>query len=280
MTPSELKKLLYDYGITPVRSRGQHFLLDESVVRAMVAAAGIEKGMHVVEIGPGPGILTAELLQAGADVVGIEIDITLARLLRDRFRGATFRLLEGDAARFSNARLSEEFGGAAYRVVANLPYGITSETLIKYLSEKPLPESLTVMIQREVADRIMAEPGEMSALAVFVQTLGEPRRVINVPAAKFFPPPKVSSTVVHIRLKSREERAAFFAGLAPEHFFALVRIGFAGKRKKLKNCLSGPISASKIDAAEVFSAAKVSPDLRPEDLAIEDWRRLAVALRQ
>ncbi|MEK9152316.1 MAG: rRNA adenine dimethyltransferase family protein, partial [Patescibacteria group bacterium] len=229
-------------------------------------------------------------LRAGADVVGIEIDITLARLLRDRFRGATFRLLEGDALALPNARYAEEFGGAPYRLVANLPYGITSETIIKFLGQEPLPTSLTVMVQREVADRILAEPGDMSALAVFVQTLGEPSRLVNVPAAKFFPPPKVSSTAVHIRVRTPQERAAFFGPLNREHFFGLVRSGFAGKRKKLKNSLSnvipdGPASRSgiqdkKTGLQQSFEAAKVDPNLRPEDLSVDDWRRLAISLRQ
>ncbi|MEY4745065.1 MAG: hypothetical protein RL272_1010, partial [Candidatus Parcubacteria bacterium] len=175
MDANELRDLLAPYGIRPVKDRGQHFLLDDRVVERMADAAGVAAGERVVEIGPGPGILTSVLLGRGAEVVAIELDLKLRSLLQARF-GADprFRLLEGDVRSFSNGDIASRFsaadgGPAAYKVVANLPYNITTDVLRKFLLEPPMPSSVTVMVQREVADRILAQAGDMSALAVFVR---------------------------------------------------------------------------------------------------------------
>lgn len=276
MTVSELKELLARFEATPVRSRGQHFLLDESAVAALADAAGIGRGSAVLEIGPGPGILTAELLRRGADLTAVELDRKMCALLRHRFIEKKFTLIQGDIIEIKSQVLSGL--GSGYALVANLPYNITSETLVGFLTEEPKPRSLTLMVQREVADRVLAKPKNMSSLAVLVQTYGEPSRVRNVPAGAFYPPPEVDSSVIHIRVKTPAEIAAFFAGVPAETYFALVKAAFAARRKQLKNSLDDFFFRHGRDAGDVFGAAKVAPTARPEELTLEDWKSLAKAL--
>jgi len=282
MNPAELKQLIEPFGIRPIHGRGQNFLLDESVVAAMVQAAGIGPSDAVVEIGPGPGILTAALLNRGAEVVAIEIDRKLCALLRHRFTGPAFHLLEGDALSFSNAELLRSFagrdGGGDYRVVANLPYAITSPVLEKFLFHEPRPSRLTLMLQREVTDRILAGRGEMSSLAVMVQTLGRPKKVLDISRHVFFPSPKVDSSVIHIDLKSRTELDGFFGALPRERYFTVVRRAFSQKRKQLKNSLM-EIAGSRQVLENALIKAKIDPRSRPEDLLPADWAELVSALQ-
>ncbi len=296
MTPTELRNLLEPLGIRPLKDRSQHFLLDEKVVTAMVDAAGVEEGTPVLEIGPGPGILTADLLRRGADVVAIEIDKKLCTVLRERF-GAykNFHLIEGDVLdphlvipgltrdperkkvfpNVSGSRVKPgmTIEGHGMTVVANLPYAITSAILQKFLLESPAPSSITVMIQKEVADRILAKPGDMSSLAVLVQTFTRVQRVRNVAAGAFFPPPKVVSTVIHMERRSDEELAAFFGTIPSQRYFDIVRRAFSERRKQLRNSLK---IFAKIEKALV--EAKIAPSARPEELSIAQWSALARAL--
>ncbi len=281
MDRAELEQLIGPYGIRPIHGRGQNFLLDEGVVRAMADAAGIGPASRVVEIGPGPGILTRELLARGAEVVAIELDKKLCSLLRDRFAGPRFRLIEGDALEIASADLAARFpaGAAGYQVVANLPYSITSAALEKFLFEEPKPDSVTVMIQREVADRILAGPGDMSSLAVAVQTLASPRRVVNVPRQAFFPSPEVDSAVIHMAIRPAAELRNFLKNSPSDHYFRVVRTAFAQRRKQLGNSLAG-LAVSPERLKNALAEAKISPRQRPEELTVEAWRDLASALEK
>ncbi len=282
MKAAELKKFLEDFGIRPLRGRGQNFLLDENVVAALAEAAGAGPGSAVVEIGPGPGILTEALLRRGAEVSAVEIDQKLCRLLRRRFSGPAFHLAEADVLDLSNSALAAGFSGpprgdGGYLVAANLPYAITSPVLQKFLLGSPRPASLTVMVQREVADRILAKAGDMSSLAVLVQTLGRPRRVLDVPRSAFLPPPRVDSAVIHIALKNDRELSDFFGNIPQDKYFAVVRQAFAAKRKQLKNTLKKSVPAGKY-LENAFVEAKISPAARPEELLPKDWIALVRAL--
>jgi len=284
MKSADIKKLLEQYGIRPLRGRSQNFLLDEAVVAAMVGAADVGPGSSVVEIGPGPGILTEMLLRSGAEVVAVEIDQKLCRLLRQRFSGPAFHLIESDILETANVRLAGSFAGparrsGAYVVVANLPYAITTLILEKFFFEEPRPASLTIMVQREVADRILAAPGDMSSLAVMVQSLGRPRRVLDVPRTAFLPAPRVDSTVIHIDLKKADEMSSFFGSVPADKFFAVVRRAFSQRRKQLKNTLKNFCSDPKMLENAMFKA-KINPSSRPEELAPKDWVALAAALNQ
>lgn len=279
MRASDLRAQLEAYGIRPLKDRSQNFLLDESAVAALAAAAGVRPGEALVEIGSGPGILTAELLKRGATVAAVELDPKLCRLLRERFPASAFRLIEGDALEIANAELSRAAGAGerGYRVAANLPYAITSATLEKFLLGEPKPRSLTLMLQREVADRILAKPGEMSSLAVLVQALARPRRVRDVPAGAFWPPPKVDSAIIHMDLKNDAELAQQFRNYPQDKFFRIVRAGFAGKRKQLKNSLRA-LSLPPEQLEKALTEAKISQTARPEELSVRQWSELVSKL--
>ncbi|MDD5251808.1 MAG: 16S rRNA (adenine(1518)-N(6)/adenine(1519)-N(6))-dimethyltransferase RsmA [Patescibacteria group bacterium] len=254
-------------------------MLDEKVTAMMAEAARITADSRVLEIGPGLGILTGELLRRGAEVVAVELDRRFANFVAEKFAGQKLRVETGDIHEFSNRRIASLFAapGEAYSVVANLPYSVTTAVLEKFMFEEPKPTSVTVMVQREVADRILAKPGDMSSLAVMVQALGEPRRVINVPADSFFPAPKVNSTVIHIRVKNPTELAAFFGGLSSEIFFRVVRAAFAAKRQQLRNSLSSLSRDKKLLEISLIEA-KINPHARPEELTLGQWVSLTLAL--
>lgn len=278
MRKQDLDELLATVGARPLKARGQHFLLDDAVVAKTVAAAGIKKGDTVLEIGPGPGILTAALLNAGARVIAVELDQKMVRLLETRFPGRDLRIVHGDILRTDIAALGIP-NGAEYVVVANIPYNITSPILEKFLTESPMPRSMTLMVQKEVADRILAKRGDMNALAVFVRTSARVERVMNVARGAFFPPPKVESSVIHIVHKSEKEMAVFFGPVQPKRYAEVVRAAFQGKRKQLANSLRA-VLPDKERLKKCFNKAKIAPSERPENLEIDDWRRLAEALQE
>lgn len=273
MDVNALKTLLADHGIDPLKARGQHFLLDGAVIEKMLAAADARAGDAVVEIGPGPGILTEALVAAGAGVVAVEIDPALADLVAARFDAAQVTVIRRDARRVPNAELLDALGNpASYKLVANLPYGITSETIVKFLREEPLPASVTLMVQREVADRVIASPPRMSALAVTVQLLSDATKVVNVPAGAFLPPPKVDSAVIHMSVHAFEGRERRVVDEA----LRLAHLAFRERRKQLKNTLAGTYPEERLNHA--FSAADIAPSERPERVSVAQWRRMADAL--
>jgi 16S rRNA (adenine1518-N6/adenine1519-N6)-dimethyltransferase len=277
MTPKEIIEFMRKNEVRPVHERGQHFLMDETAVEALADAAGIVPGQPVVEVGPGPGVLTAELLARGANVVAVEIDARFAEHLEKIFINKPFNLLRGDVLDMPNRDLAAAVGAnddGSYVVASNLPYCITSAALSKFLLNHPLPKSITVMIQREVADRLLAKSGEMSQLAVLVQTLGQPKKIRNVPRGAFKPAPKVDSAIVHIDVRQPLERAAFFGDIDSLRYSDLVRAGFSAPRKKLRNTLAAIFGSSEA-AEQALNQAKISPNSRPEELTPEEWLRLA-----
>jgi 16S rRNA (adenine1518-N6/adenine1519-N6)-dimethyltransferase len=284
MTPSELRTMLARHGIRPLRDRGQHFLLDERVVAVMAGAAAVAAGDRVLEIGPGPGILTAELLARGAEVAAVELDRKMCALLTDRFPSPRFHLIQGDILSFGNADLLTHFDNyrlptTDYKLASNLPYNITSAVIEKFLTREPKPSSMTVMVQREVADRILAKPGAMSSLAVMVRTYAIASRVVDVPPGAFLPPPAVRSSVIHMEVRTQSELAAFFGDVRPERYFSLVRTAFAGKRRQLANSLRGLFSGAD-ELKNALDSAKIDGRSRPEELGVSDWLALAANVRQ
>lgn len=275
MTPSELRSLLEERGIRPLKARGQHFLLDIAVVDAMVDAAAVSAGDRVVEFGPGPGILTEALLARGAEVVAVELDARLASLVEERFADAAVRVVRGDLRRTANRDLLAMFRTRGdYKVVANLPYGVTTDALLKIVREEPRPTSATVMVQREVADRLCAEPPAMSAIAVTVRTFATVSKVRNVPAGSFLPPPKVDSAVIHIDCS----RPRVAPGTDTDLLLRLAHAAFAAKRRQVRNSLSRLVPKERLEHA--FVDAKIVGSARPEELRVRDWERLVVALTQ
>jgi 16S rRNA (adenine1518-N6/adenine1519-N6)-dimethyltransferase len=277
LDPLAVRRTLRAEGLRPSRARSQNFLADPDVLQDILDLAAVVPEDRVLEIGPGLGILTGGLLEAGATVTAIELDRGLAAYLRDRFGEAIgsgrLQLIEGDA--LDQPLL--ELVPPPFDVVANLPYHVTSPTLHRLLGSSPRPRRLILMLQLEVAERIAATPGAMSYLAAFVQYHATVRIARRVPAAAFEPPPKVESAVVVL-----EPRPTVPLGApgceAEDRLWRLVQAGFRERRKMLRNVLSRqlPVDGPTVDAA--LAAVGIDGERRPQTVSIAEWLALLAAL--
>ncbi len=279
MKRDEIQKLCAEYGIVPSRSKGQNFLLDTSYCEAMVQTAGLTPDDVVVEIGPGFGVLTEKLIATGARVIAVELDKKLIPYLQNRFKDSVnFKLIEGDILRMTNDKL--QMTNASYKVVANLPYSITSPLLKMFLTAEHKPDQMVVMVQKEVAERICAQPGEMSLLALSVQYYANPCIVAYVPRATFYPVPEVDSAVIRIDIVAKNKKQETKNKRSDtknleQQVFQLARMAFAGKRKQLKNSLANGLHCSSGEVEAMLTQAGIDPMIRPQELSVEDWRQLA-----
>ncbi|HET9540445.1 MAG TPA: 16S rRNA (adenine(1518)-N(6)/adenine(1519)-N(6))-dimethyltransferase RsmA [Candidatus Limnocylindria bacterium] len=272
-TPGQLRRLLAAERLQPRRSLSQNFLTDGATLDTIVDAAELAAGDRVVEVGPGLGVLTRRLLKAGAAVVAVELDPRLAEWL-GRELGAVdgFSLVEADALTFDAA---SAFPGEPFKVVANIPYHITSPLLHGFLEGERPPELVVLLVQAEVAERIAAPPGQMSYLSVFAQNVAEVEIVTRVPAAAFEPAPTVDSAVLRLR---RRSTPVVPPGGQREPFYRLVQAGFRQRRKQLHNALSRELGADRQVLAEAFAACGVEPEQRAQTLTLEQWACLLVEL--
>jgi 16S rRNA (adenine1518-N6/adenine1519-N6)-dimethyltransferase len=273
--PAHVRQTLRAAGLRARHALSQNFLADAEVLSAILAEADPAPGNGVLEIGPGLGLLTGGLLEAGAAVTAVELDGGLAGFLRERFADALddgqLRLIEGDALDQDLVRVVEP----PYDVVANLPYHITSPILHALLGQPPRPRRLVLMVQREVAERIAAPPGKMSYLSVFVQYHATVRIAFRVPPEAFEPEPAVESAVIVVEPYEADDR------LGPgeeDELWRLVQAAFRERRKMLHNVLSRqlPIDGAQVDAA--LAAAGIAPDRRPQTLAVGEWLALHEAI--
>jgi 16S rRNA (adenine1518-N6/adenine1519-N6)-dimethyltransferase len=229
----------------------------------------------VLEIGPGLGVLTHRLAALAGRVTAVELDDRLIALLEDQFaEQVNVGIVHGDILALDPAKLTIDncqLSIVNYKVVANLPYYITSPVLRHLLEATRPPELAVVMVQKEVAERVCASPGQMSILAVSVQFYAEPSLVAVVPASAFYPQPKVDSAV--LRLVTRPQPAV--PDVDPAHYFRVVKAGFSQKRKQLLNSLSGGLQRSKQQARKACEAADIDPQRRAQTLSLEEWGRLA-----
>lgn len=273
MTPSAAA-LLRAHDLKPNKKLGQNFLVDAAALGRIVAAADLGPDDVVIEVGAGLGTLTEPLAQAAGRVIAVEFDRGMVQILREQFGDRpNVEIVQGDILRIPNPGL----GYPRFKVVANLPYYITSAVLRHFLEQEPRPHLMVVTVQQEVAERIVAGPGDMSLLAVSVQFYGEPSLVARIPAGAFYPPPKVSSAVVRIAIPGAP-RAPLPPGLDDVGFFRVVRAGFSQKRKTLRNSLSAGLRLDPADTAQALEQAGVDPRRRAETLTLEEWARLAGAL--
>lgn len=283
--PAAVRRTLREAGLRARRSLSQNFLADVDVLEAILDAAEPGPGRRIVEIGPGLGILTGALLEAGAAVTAVELDAGLARLIRSDHASAiargvdgpdvagSLRLIEGDALDLDLTRLVRP----PYDVVANLPYHVTSPILHRFLGEAPRPERLVLMLQREVAERIAAPAGALSYLAVFCQYHADVRIARRVPAEAFEPAPAVESAIVVLEPFD----ATALRHLEPAReadLWRLVQAAFRERRKMLHNVLRRqlPVAAERIEAA--LAAAGIDPARRPQTVTVDEWRALLEAL--
>lgn len=250
----------------PNKSLGQHWLTDRLVLEAIADCGELTKQDTILEIGPGLGTLTSVLLRQAGEVFAIEFDAELARKLPGQFPGTALHVENADILEYDLSQLPRD-----YKVVANVPYYITSK-IVQRLSESANPPKTSVLlVQKEVAQRLAAKPGDMSILAVSAQLYADIELGPLVPAHFFTPPPKVDSQVVV--LKRRDQ--PLFSDLDRKAFFRVVKAGFSAKRKKLRSSLSAGLGISKQETEDILARADISPDSRAEMLSLADWHRLA-----
>ncbi len=249
----------------PKKSLGQHWLKDRDILNGIADAARITENDTVLEIGPGLGTLTSELLRRAKKVIAVELDRDLARKLPAQFPGTSLEVVNQDILTYDLTQLPK-----GYVVAANVPYYITSKIIKLLTTSSNPPRTIVLLIQKEVAERIVAKPGDMSILAVSAQVYSEAHLGDLVPAEFFTPPPKVDSQVVILdtfdKPKVKEEDL--------KNFFRVVKAGFSAKRKKLRSSISSGLHISKPEAEKLLAEADVSPDDRAEQLSVEDWLRL------
>ena len=259
--------------IKPKKSLGQNFLRDDSVLDKIIKTANLSEDDFVIEVGPGEGVLTEELARLAEKVIAIEIDKNLALRLDSRLRGNDkIEIINADILEINLPELLEQNNFTNYKVIANIPYYITSPIIRLFLETAHPPTEMILMVQKEVAERICAKPGKLSILALSVQYYADAKLLFAVPKTAFFPVPEVDSAVIRIirsekqEVKSKEEI---------KKFFKLVKAGFSAKRKTLVNNLSTSLQLEKAFVEEKLKQIGISPNQRAQELRLEDWKKLA-----
>lgn len=267
-SPAEIKRLLEQHNIAPHKALGQHFLIDANALNGILAAAQIEPADTVLEIGPGLGALTRELVKRAVCVVAVEVDAGFARFLSETLEAENLILIHDD---FLKANLDIERLRSPFKLVANLPYNITTPIMMRVLRSGMPWRSMTLLVQSEVAQRLRAEPSTKAygSLSVQAQLRADVSVALRVPPGCFFPPPKVDSSVVTLTRKELPE------GLDEAAFDRLVRGGFAMRRKTLANNLAQGVCGSREAAERLLGKAGLPEKIRAEALSVGDFVRLA-----
>jgi 16S rRNA (adenine1518-N6/adenine1519-N6)-dimethyltransferase len=268
----DVHRLLREFNLQPKKGLGQNFLVSEGALRRIVAAADLEPGDVVLEVGPGLGTLTRLLAQQAKWVIAVELDQRLVEILSQTLDDfPNVEIVQGDILEMEPAGPGGLSGlSPNYKVVANLPYYITSAVLRHLLTAKVKPQLIVVTVQREVAQRMIASPGQMGLLSVSVQFYGRPRIVARIPAGAFYPVPKVNSAVVRIDL----DESPTVAVADVDRFFEVVRAGFGQKRKQLRNALAQGLSLPASTVVEALRRAGVDEKRRAQTLSLEEWTRV------
>ena len=263
--PTCLQELCKKYNLSPSKKYGQNYLITDSPIKKMIEAADLKKSDTVVEIGPGFGVLTFALTEKVNKVIAFEIE----KKLEEYWQENSPENLEMIWGNVLNQFPTISFQLLEYKVVANLPYQITSNILRTLLELENKPESITVMVQREVADRIVAKPGDMSMLAVSVQYYGESKKIAKVSKGNFWPSPKVDSAVLHIDINSKQEDKEF-----DKKFFRVVKAGFANKRKQLWRNLAVGLKIEAEQIKHILNIVTGNEKVRAEELSVEQWKEI------
>jgi len=273
-TLSQLKDTLRQHHLRARKSMGQHFLIDRGIHKAIAAAAKLTPDDTVIEVGPGTGLLTSELRASAGEVIAVELDRNMVALLRETFAdAANVHVVEGDILTLPPDHLLAAHSNrhaTSYKVVANLPYNITSPVLRHFLHSAIRPSVMVVMVQQEVGRSIAAAPGDMRLLSVSVQAFARPSVVRKVSAHSFLPPPKVDSLVLRLDvLESPPVSTGEVAG-----FLDFVGAGFHSPRKQLRNSFGHGLCAPREEVDELLARGSIEPTRRPETLTIDEWVRL------
>lgn len=266
--PLNAANLLKQYGLHADKRLGQNFLEDPYALEKIINAAEIHPTDTVLEIGPGLGSLTRYLAAASQRVIAVELDEKLFSPLEAVIAPYhNIQLVHGDILQLELKEFIEQQG---YLVVANIPYYITSAVIRHLLESNPKPRRIVLTIQKEVAERICARPGDMSLLALSVQVYGRPLIATHIPAAAFFPAPKVDSSVLVVDIYPKP----VISTDELDTFFLLIKAGFSQKRKKLRNSLAAGMHQSPAETEKLLRAADIDPQRRAETLSLEEWEKL------
>lgn len=271
---SQLKDTLRSHHLRANKRMGQHFLVDRGILKAIAAAANLTPDDTVIEVGPGTGLLTTELQSSAGEVIAVELDRQMVSLLHETFAEATnVHVVEGDILTLPPGELLSRHStlhAAGYKVVANLPYNITSPVLRHFLHAAPRPSVMVVMVQAEVGHSITAQPGDMRLLSVSVQAFARASVVRRVSAHSFHPAPKVDSLV--LRLDALETPPVSADEVAA--FLDFVGAGFHSPRKQLHNSFGHGLCATQQYVNDLLSRGSIEPTRRPETLTVDEWVRL------
>jgi len=271
--PLNVETLLKRHSLRAHKGLGQNFLQDPLVLEEIVSAAEIQPTDTVLEIGPGLGSLTRYLAISAKEVVAVELDPNLLPPLQAvLIPHSNVRLIQGNILKLSPKDLIIE---KDYLVVANIPYYITSAVIRHLLEAEVKPRRMVLTVQKEVAERISAKPGDMSLLALSVQVYGKPRIAARIPASAFFPAPKVDSAILCVDIYP----APLIKPELLDTFFKLIKAGFSQKRKTLRNSLSSGLHISPTHAAELLTRTGIDPQRRAETLSIEEWEKLSEIIK-
>ncbi|MFH1749613.1 MAG: 16S rRNA (adenine(1518)-N(6)/adenine(1519)-N(6))-dimethyltransferase RsmA [bacterium] len=267
---ANLRKILKQHGLWAKKTLGQHFLVNREILKFIVEASELERDDYVIEVGAGLGTLSLEILETGAKLLAVEKDPEIIEILKKNTKDfKNIQILQADILKLSNQDLRIS-NGSKYKVVANLPYYITSPVLQYFLEKEEKPQELVLMVQREVAKRITAGPGDLSILAISVQIYGKPEIVCEASRSNFFPEPQVDSTVIKITPYGK----LFFDIKDKKLFFQIVKAGFGERRKQLHNSLAGGLNLPESEIKKMLDAANVNPTWRAENLSILDWKKI------
>jgi 16S rRNA (adenine1518-N6/adenine1519-N6)-dimethyltransferase len=257
----KIKEILNMFGARPNTDLGQHFLIEDKYLEQIIDAAEPLEGKKVLEIGPGMGVLTKRLSRKADEVIAVEIDGRMVSILKTMCLKCTnLTIKEMDVRNFDPSLIGD------YKIVANLPYYLTSHIIRKFMEEKNKPEQMVVLVQKEVAERICAKPNKMNMLGISVQFYGEPTIVGIVPRDAFYPTPQVSSAIVKINLY----RSPLFTDVNPERFFRLTKSGFGEKRKQLINSLAS-LGYDREELECLLKKSGIDPQRRAETLSLAEW---------
>nr|A5FS52.1 RecName: Full=Ribosomal RNA small subunit methyltransferase A; AltName: Full=16S rRNA (adenine(1518)-N(6)/adenine(1519)-N(6))-dimethyltransferase; AltName: Full=16S rRNA dimethyladenosine transferase; AltName: Full=16S rRNA dimethylase; AltName: Full=S-adenosylmethionine-6-N', N'-adenosyl(rRNA) dimethyltransferase [Dehalococcoides mccartyi BAV1] len=268
---AQAKEMMEGYTLKARKGLGQHFLISQGVLNKILAAADLKPTDTVIEVGPGLGVLTEELLKRAGQVIAVEVDDKLIDALTEKFKGyPNFRLIHSDILKTSPEEILGQ--NVPYKLVANLPYYITSAVLRQFLEAKLKPESMVVMVQKEVAKNIVAKTGDMGLLTLSIRFYGNPSLVSVVPGGAFYPPPEVDSAIVKIVIP----QTTIMEGVSEVDFFKLARAGFGTRRKTLLNALAQGLGISKPVILSLLNGAGIDPARRAETLSMEEWKKLCL----
>lgn len=268
-----VQSLCTKYDIRPSKKFGQNFVVDEEVIEKVVKAANLKPDDYVVEVGPGLGILTVALVEKVRKVLAVELDKKVYSAAKEILAPyANVELMQSDVLKLSNQKIIQVLGSQTYKVVANLPYSITSAALRKFTEYEPRPDLCVFMVQREVAQRVCAKPGDMSMLSFAVQYYGNPEIVDFVPRSSFWPEPEVDSAILKIEVLGRRSRVV---GIDEKRLFQIVRIGFSSRRKQLQNNLSAGLRLSRQQIIDALREVSLEAKVRPQELSVGNWIALS-----